>query len=152
MPFQSRLRIHPAEAAQQAKPPLVTKAHPSGRSLSRPSWRLQSDSPQLSERSARRARSEFCGAKAAQHAFFASFLVRTRKDVARRGESRPAALKIKMKALFAHCHSQLLCFNQKHQSTSAVTASFSRAFAIPKPIGHTAEAAQQAKQPPQGAK
>ena len=70
----------------------------------------------------------------------------------RRGESRPAALKIKMKALFAHCHSQLLCFNQKHQSTSAVTASFSRAFAIPKPIGHTAEAAQQAKQPPQGAK
>ncbi|HRL39767.1 MAG TPA: hypothetical protein PLU86_08505, partial [Comamonas denitrificans] len=41
------------------------------------------------------ARSEFCGAKAAQHAFFASFLARARKDVARRGETRPANKKSK---------------------------------------------------------
>ena len=88
-------------AAQQAKPPLVAKAHRSGRSFPHPSGHLQSDSPQLSERSARRARSEFCGAKAAQHAFFASFLARARKDVARRGETRPSNKKSNKKAATA---------------------------------------------------
>ena len=43
------------------------------------------------------ARSEFCGAQAAQHAFFAPFLARARKGVARRGETRPTALKTKNK-------------------------------------------------------
>ncbi|HRM65714.1 MAG TPA: hypothetical protein PLB24_01790, partial [Comamonas denitrificans] len=47
------------------------------------------------------ARSEFCGAKAAQHAFFASFLARARKDVARRGETRPANKKSNKKAATA---------------------------------------------------
>jgi hypothetical protein len=38
------------------------------------------------------------GIEAAQHAFFADFLARARKLVARRGESRPAALKKEKKA------------------------------------------------------
>ncbi|MFC4473563.1 hypothetical protein, partial [Comamonas denitrificans] len=37
-------------------------------------------------------------AQVAQHAFFADFLARARKLVARRGESRPAALKKEKKA------------------------------------------------------
>ena len=35
--------------------------------------------------------------KLRQHAFFASFLARARKEVARRGETRPTALKTKNK-------------------------------------------------------
>ena len=44
-----------------------------------------------------REASSTAGIHAAQHAFFASFLARARKEVARRGETRPTALKTKNK-------------------------------------------------------
>ena len=51
-------------AAQQASQPFHNNVSVRAQPQKQPS-RIPSDSPQLSERSARRARSEFCGAKAA---------------------------------------------------------------------------------------
>ena len=85
-----------AEAAQQAKRPATQQRIGQGATTFSTAC-----ASRLTHRScpnaAPQARSEFCGAQAAQHAFFASFLARARKGVARRGETRPTALKTKNK-------------------------------------------------------
>jgi hypothetical protein len=51
-----------------------------------------------------REASSTAGIQAAQHAFFASFLARARKEVARRGETRPANPKNKKIVITAQIH------------------------------------------------
>ena len=80
-----------AEAAQQAKHPPKKRIHQGATTQTTPTASCLARRSCLSAAPAGREAS--FTAQAAQHAFFADFLARARKLVARRGETRPAALK-----------------------------------------------------------
>ena len=83
-------------AAQQAKHPPKKRIHQGATTQTTPTASCLARRSCLSAAPAGREAS--FTAQVAQHAFFADFLARARKLVARRGESRPAALKKEKKA------------------------------------------------------
>ena len=84
-------------AAQQAKHPPKKRIHQGATTQTTPTASCLARRSCLSAAPAGREAS--FTAQAAQHAFFADFLARARKLVARRGETRPAALKKEKKQL-----------------------------------------------------